>query len=93
MKKIFKIFCLFLFIISCENNSYDQNYKNYEDFNNLDIVKNMKIHTPYFKKWNRFNKENPLFYSVHGRLSWENNYGNWLELQEEKNNNLRKNNV
>lgn len=67
--------------------------KNYEDFNNLDIVKNMKIHTPYFKKWDRFNKENPLFYTVHGRLTWENNYGNWLKLQQEKNNNLRKNNV
>jgi len=35
MKKIFKIFCLFLFIISCENNSYDQNYKNYEDFKSI----------------------------------------------------------
>jgi hypothetical protein len=55
--------------------------KTYEDFNNLEITKQMKIYTPCFEKWNRYDKDNQLFYTVHGRINWENNYGNWVNQQ------------
>lgn len=54
---------------------------NYDHFNNFSKVKEMKIYSPYFKNWDRFNPENPLFYSVNGRVYWKENYGNWLEEQ------------
>jgi mannosyltransferase OCH1-like enzyme len=54
---------------------------NYNHFNNFSKVKEMKIYSPYFKNWDRFNPENPLFYSVNGRVTWEDNYGNWLQEQ------------
>jgi mannosyltransferase OCH1-like enzyme len=54
---------------------------NYNHFNDYSKAKEMKIFTPYFKNWDRFNPVNPLFYSVNGRVSWKENYGNWLEEQ------------
>jgi len=54
----------------------------YNDFNDLNIVKKMKIYTPYFNNWDRYNKDNELFYTVNGRVTWINNYGNWLKEQQ-----------
>lgn len=54
---------------------------NYNHFNNYSKAKELKVYSPYFKNWDRFNKNNPLFYSVNGRINWKENYGNWLEEQ------------
>jgi mannosyltransferase OCH1-like enzyme len=69
-------------ILKLTNKKNNGLIKTYDDFNNDDEIKKMKIYTPYFKNWDRFNSNNPLFYSVHGRINWENNYGNWLKEQQ-----------
>jgi mannosyltransferase OCH1-like enzyme len=59
-----------------------QKFNNYVDFNNLNSVKEMKIYTPYFEDWDRYNPKNKLFYTVNGRINWKNNYTNWIEEQQ-----------
>jgi mannosyltransferase OCH1-like enzyme len=70
-------------VLNLKNKNHNGIIKTYDDFNNNNEIENMKIYTPYFKNWDRFNINNPLFYSVHGRINWENNYGNWLKDQHQ----------
>jgi Glycosyltransferase sugar-binding region containing DXD motif len=68
-------------VLDLNNLRKTQSLESYKEFNDLDIVKNMKIYTPFFENWNRYNPDNKLFYTVHGRINWKNNYGNWVNQQ------------